>query len=366
MPGERDLKKRRLTVYDILFFEALGEEYDHLIEEIERAKKAGTLPAGLKYLVTPETLQAFLESNPETELPDILSIKTHSVLPEAWYANGPKKSVISRSAGYDHIEHLSGVINATSLRRYCVNAVAETAVKFVFAACGNLNQYQANMATFERNRCISFKELSNLKVTVFGVGKIGSRIYEILKGIGMDAYAVDIRSEELSKEYGPGVRFIEKEESYDSDIIVCGMNYTKEPSSRFYNKNYFSDEFFSKCKPGLVFVNVTRGEITDECALLKRLKDGSIFGLGLDAFAEEEEITNVLKKGMEPKTALAAAQKELVRLSVSREGNVYTQPHQAFNSDVAALDKAVETVKHLEAYYRNAGRCFDSQLPYYD
>ncbi len=352
--------------YDILFFEALGEENEHLKEEIEKAKQRGTIPADLTYVVTPDTLQAYLEKYPETVLPDILSIKTHSVFPESWYKTGAKKSVISRSAGYDHIEALADVLNATSLRRYCVNAVAETAVKFVFAACGNLNQYQANMATFERNDCISFKELSNLKATVFGVGKIGSRIYEILAGIGMDTYAVDIRREELSKEYGPKVRFIEKEEAYDSDVIVCGMNYTKNPASRFYNENYFSEEFLSKCKPGLVFVNVTRGEITDECALLKAYQEGRIFGLGLDAFAGEEDITNVLKKGLPAPTELAKAQKELVRLSITREGNVYTQPHQAFNSDIAALDKAVETVKHLEAFFRNGGKRFDSQLPYYD
>ena len=54
-----------------------------------------------------------------------------------------------------------------------VYAVAETAVKFVLAACGNLNEYQTNMATFERNDCASFKELTGLKATVFGVGRIG-------------------------------------------------------------------------------------------------------------------------------------------------------------------------------------------------
>ena len=352
--------------YDILFFEALGEENGHLKDELEKAKAAGTLPKDLTYMITTDTLQDYLEAHPETVLPDIISTKTHSVYPEEWMANGAKKSVISRSAGYDHIEAFAGRINATSLRRYCVNAVAETAVKFVFAACGNYNEYQANMATFERNRCASFKELTGLKATVFGVGKIGSRIYELLDGIGMDTYGVDVRKDELSKEYGEKVRFIEKEEAYDSDVIVCGMNYTKDPASRFYNEGYFSDEFFGKCKPGLVFVNVTRGEITDEAAMLKHYKEGRIFGIGLDAFAKEEGITNVLRGRKEAETALEKAQLELIRLSLTREGNIYTQPHQAFNSDVAALDKAVETVKHLEAYYRNGGKKFDSQLPYYD
>lgn len=352
--------------YDILFFEALGEENEHLKEEVEAAKKRGSLPEGLTYLVTTDTLQDHLKAHPETELPDIISTKTHSDYPEWWYGQGTKKSVISRSAGYDHIEAQADRLNATSLRRYCVNAVAETAVKFVFAACGNLNQYQANMASFERNRCVSFKELSNLKATVFGVGKIGSRIYEMLSGIGMDVRAVDIRREILSKEYGPKVRFIEPEEAFDSDVIVCGMNYTKNPASRFYNEGYFSEAFLRKCKRGLVFVNVTRGEITDERALLTLYEEGRIFGIGLDAFAHEAELTEVLRGKRTAETPLEKAQTELIRLSLTREGNVYTAPHQGFNSDIAARDKAIETVRHLEAYYRNGCKHFDSQLPYYD
>ena len=352
--------------YDILFFEALGEENGHLKEELEKAKAAGKLPKDLTYLVTTDTLQDYLEKHPETVLPDIISTKTHSIYPEEWMSTGNKKSVISRSAGYDHIEALADRINATSLRRYCVNAVAETAVKLVFAAAGNLNQYERNMATFERNDCLSFLELTGRKATVFGVGRIGRRIYELLAGIGMDVYAVDIRKDALSKEYGGKVRFIEKEDAYDSDVIVCGMNYTKDPASRFYNDGYFSEEFFSRCKKGMVFVNVTRGEITDEAAMLRHYKSGQIFGVGLDAFAKEEGITNVLRGKRAAETEQEKAQAEFIRLSMTREGNVYAQPHQAFNSDVAALTKAVETVKHLEAYYRNGCKKFDSQLPYYN
>ena len=51
--------------YDILFFEALGEENGHLKEELEKAKAAGKLPKDLTYLVTTDTLQDYLEKHPE-------------------------------------------------------------------------------------------------------------------------------------------------------------------------------------------------------------------------------------------------------------------------------------------------------------
>lgn len=350
--------------YDILFFEALGEENAHLTEEIEKAKVRGTIPAYLRYYVGTETLQEYLTANPGAPLPDILSTKTHSILPKEWLHNGKKKCVISRSAGYDHFEHLAQVANITSLREYCVNAVAETAVKLMFCTCGNLNQYTRNMTTFERNNCISFKELSNLKVTVFGVGKIGKRIYDMVKGLGMDARAVDLRADTLAGLYN-GVRFISKEDATDSDVIICAMNYTRDPASRYYNRSYFTEEYLRRFPKGLVFINVTRGEIAPEAPLWRLYKEGHIFGIGVDTFHGEAELTKVLRGQKTAENEHEEAAIAMIDAALSRTENVYVQPHQGFNSDVAALCKATETVKHLEDYFSRGCTDFASQLPYY-
>lgn len=342
--------------YDILFFEALGEERGHLMEAMEQAKLAGRIPGDFSYYVGPETLQEYLADHPGTVLPDILSTKTHSRLPDAWLHTGRKKSVISRSAGYDHFEHLADMANITSLREYCVNAVAETAVKLLLCAAGNLNQYTANTALFERDKCISFKELTGRKATVFGMGKIGSRICRMLRGLGMDTRAVDIRGSELTAP--EGVRLISKEEATDSDVVICAMNYTANPGSRFYNRHYFTEEYLSQFPKGLIFVNVTRGDIAPEGVLLKLYREGRIFGLGLDVFENETEVARLLRQ--EPDSQAPAVQ--IIRAALAGTENFYVQAHQAFNSDKAALCKAVETVNHLEAYCKGG---FLSQLPYY-
>ncbi|MDR3259077.1 MAG: hypothetical protein LBT51_05595 [Fusobacteriaceae bacterium] len=114
--------------YDIIHFEALGAESQHLAEETKKAQEKELLPKELRYEITPDDLQTYMIKNPDIILPDILTTKTHSILPVE-YLKGIKKSVVTRSAGYDHFEHLSSVINLASLREYCVNAVAETAIK---------------------------------------------------------------------------------------------------------------------------------------------------------------------------------------------------------------------------------------------
>lgn len=136
--------------YNTIHFEALGKEALHLDEEMQIASEKGLLPSDFTHIATPMTLQDYLQQNPGFVLPDLITTKTHSKIPES-FLEGKKKSIITRSAGYDHFEHLAQIANITSLREYCVNAVAQTAIKFLFATAGCLNEYTQNTLTFERN-----------------------------------------------------------------------------------------------------------------------------------------------------------------------------------------------------------------------
>jgi D-lactate dehydrogenase len=351
--------------YDIMHFEALGPEAQHLEEEILKAKAQKHLPADHTYLITPSNLQDFLKDNKWVSLPDIITTKTHSVLPES-YLGGQKKSIITRSAGYDHFEHLVEKANIASLREYCVNAVAQTAMKFLYAAAGELNHYTKNIETFERKNSNAFIELDKQRtLSVFGVGKIGRKIYELAEANGLTVQGVDVRQEELRKTYEGTVRFVTREEAaISSDIMVNAMNLTKNRVSRFYNAGYFSKDYLSRTKDGLIFINVTRGEIAPESVLLELYQSGKIAGLGLDVFTNESEFAKVML-GDAPGSADLRAAQTLVRQSLERSANIYVQPHQGFNSDVAAKTKAVEAIKHVVAWHKNEGRCFDEQLPYY-
>ncbi|MDR2523594.1 MAG: hypothetical protein LBC93_07865 [Synergistaceae bacterium] len=354
-----------MSDYDVIHFEALGEEAKHLEEETALAQGKDELPKDLKYLILPETLQEFMGKNPNAALPYLVTTKTHSVLPQD-YLSGAKKSVITRSAGYDHFEHLAGTANIASLRLYCVEAVAQTAVKFLYAAAGCLNHYTENTRTFERNKSLSFMELNPKRTAaVFGVGRIGKKTYDLLAANDLTVQAVDVREEELKGLYGESVHFVAKEAAIkNSDVIVNTMNLTKNPKSRFYNVNYFSKEYLLQAKPGLIFINVTRGEIAAESGLLELFDKKIIGGLGLDIFTDENAFAKVVRGGAPDRPDHAAA-KELAERALNHSANVYVQPHQAFNSDIAAGSKAREAIRHIAAWYKNGKKHFDEQLPYY-
>ncbi len=352
--------------YDVIHFEALGAEAEHLKRETEQAVQAGLLPEGFRALITPDTLQEYLEANPDCCLPEIVTIKTHSEIPAGWL-EGKKKSIITRSTGYDHVEAYEKLANVTSLREYCVSAVAQTAIKFLYATAGHLKEFEANTATFERKNVHSFMEMApGRMVTVFGAGKIGKKICDLVRANNMDVQAVDVREKELDRLYGGSLRFVSKEEAIrTSDVIINAMNLTKNPGSVFYNEGYFSYDYLRRANPGLLFINVTRGEIAPESVLLPLYKEGLIAGIGLDVFSAEDRFTKALQDGRIVSDPDLVAGMILLEMAGSGKNNIYVQPHQGFNSDLAARTKAEEAVLKIENWYQNNKERFDEQLPYY-
>ena len=445
-------------IYDIIHFEALGKEKDHLEEEIQKAIFAGQLPKNHKYLITHLNMQQFLTENPGFILPVTTTIKTHSLfldsyvlpvdkVPEEYHIladkisidkNIPreyclqlafaeasddlinqvmegfeKKSSISRSAGYDHVEHLQKFMNIASLREYCVNAVAETLIKFMFACSGELNHYSYKTGTFDRKTSKVFKEMTGRTAAVFGLGRIGKRAYDMLEGFGINVLAIDIRQEELLKDYGGKINFVSKEYALPiADAIFNLMSYNK--TGRFKNIGYFTDEDFEKTKDGIIILNGTRGPILPEHRVLRWYQDGKVGGIGLDVFTEESMFADLINGKITTDNIDLLAAKQIVDMALgnmsieeiefainqtidqyktgklkphiteknipemvnvlakyvhavnSRERpNIYVSPHQGFNSDVAAETKAVEAIKHVVAFYKNNMQKFDEQLPYY-
>jgi phosphoglycerate dehydrogenase-like enzyme len=67
----------------------------------------------------------------------------------------------------------------------------------------------------------------------------------------------------------------------DVDAIVVSLPETAA------TVGLLGDEVFSGVKPGTIFVNVGRGTVVDEAALLNALRDGRIGFAALDVFASE-------------------------------------------------------------------------------
>jgi phosphoglycerate dehydrogenase-like enzyme len=126
-------------------------------------------------------------------------------------------------------------------------------------------------------------ELRGRKLAVIGMGAIGREVARIGRAFGMEVYAikraVTERDSELSKEVrflgaGPDdLEYVLKE----CDFVALCVPLTPSTSGLIGAKEL-------ELLAGKYLVNVSRGEVVDEEALFRALKDGKLAGAGIDTW----------------------------------------------------------------------------------
>jgi D-3-phosphoglycerate dehydrogenase / 2-oxoglutarate reductase len=196
----------------------------------------------------------------------------------------PKLKVISRlGVGMDNID--INVAKQNGIKVYKTQttpapAVAELVLGFMLDLARKIS-YQNNILKSGTWK----KEMGNLlkskTLGVIGLGIIGKTLVELVKGFDFNILAFDLyQDEQFSKEYGVNYCDLDTLLS-ESDIISIHLNLTDE-TNQLMNATQIS-----KMKPGSILINASRGEIIDEEALCKALKEKKILGAGLDVFSEE-------------------------------------------------------------------------------
>jgi D-3-phosphoglycerate dehydrogenase len=120
--------------------------------------------------------------------------------------------------------------------------------------------------------------LAKKTVGIIGYGGIGRRVALLLSAFGTKVLAYDVR--DISGEQGVIVCDLEQAIA-QSDIVSLHVPYTLE------NHHLINDSVLNKMKPGAMLINVARGGLVDEKALLKALETGRISGAALDCFETE-------------------------------------------------------------------------------
>ncbi|MFP4202351.1 MAG: 2-hydroxyacid dehydrogenase [Candidatus Acetothermia bacterium] len=126
---------------------------------------------------------------------------------------------------------------------------------------------------------------------VVGMGRIGSAVARRGHfGFGMDVlYYSRTRKEDLEDELG--AEYVELERLLrESDFVSLHTPLTSE------TKGMIGERELELMKEDAILVNVARGPVVDEPALVEALKSGEIRGAGLDVFEEEPEVHPGLKE----------------------------------------------------------------------
>ncbi len=121
---------------------------------------------------------------------------------------------------------------------------------------------------------------------IIGMGRIGKAIARRCKlGFGMDVIFYN-----RSPVADPGIpaRQVSFEEALGADVVVISLAATPE------TKRLIDAGAFARMKPTAIFVNVARGDIVHEEALVEALARGKIAGAGLDVYEYEPKVTPAL------------------------------------------------------------------------
>lgn len=311
---------------DIFLYEVFAEE---------SAELSTIIGDSLSFAVTNKTIQESGHSDPPARL---ISIRTQSIVPTVWTPN--LDGVLSRSTGYDHlVEFLDRItipLPCGYLPEYATRAVAEHAILLVMALLRRLPQQIDQFTRFHRDG-LTGNEIFGKNLLVVGVGRIGHEIFSLGSHLGMHVRGVDIQP------HWPDVHYVSKEEGIRwADVIVCAMNLTDE------NRGYFSYGVLQRAKPGVIFVNIARGEHAPIEDLYKLLSENHLGGLGLDVFEDEPDIAGMLRGNGTTKSRTLNAINEILH-----HPRVILTPHNAFNTIEAVQRKSQYTVDEIRYFLKN-------------
>ncbi|MBA3451272.1 MAG: D-2-hydroxyacid dehydrogenase [Chloroflexia bacterium] len=165
---------------------------------------------------------------------------------------------------------------------------AQPLAEFVFAALlfhgKELGRLQADQRARQWNR-FSGSELAGQTMAIIGPGRIGQQIGRIARAFHMRVVAMG-RDNDPARARTLGMdRLFTRGELLtmlgEADCLVVCAPLTPETDG------LLGAGEFAALKPGVVFINIGRGAIVDEDALLARLRRGDIAFAALDVFREE-------------------------------------------------------------------------------
>ncbi|XP_050104395.1 D-3-phosphoglycerate dehydrogenase 3, chloroplastic-like [Malus sylvestris] len=200
-------------------------------------------------------------------------------------AKGRLKVVGRAGVGIDNVDLQAAteygclVVNAPTANTV---AAAEHGIALLTAMSRNVAQADASIKAgkWQRNKYIGVS-LVGKTLAVMGLGKVGSEVARRAKGLGMhvishDPYAPADRARAI------GVDLVSFEQAVGTaDFISLHMPLTPTTSK------LFNDKTFAMMKKGVRIINVARGGVIDEDALVRALDSGIVAQAALDVFEEE-------------------------------------------------------------------------------
>jgi len=217
---------------------------------------------------------------------DILVVRSATkVTREVLEAAKELKLVVRAGVGLDNIDLKAAKergINVANTPEAPSIAVAELVMGLMLSWARKIPQADAGMKQekWEKKQLMG-TELRGKTLGIIGTGRVGKEVGRRAKSFEMNLLAYDVvKDEEFAKEVA--ARYVDLETLLrESDYVTLHVPLIQQ------TKHMLGAREFELMKPTAVLVNVSRGGVVDEAALVEALRAGKIAGACLDVYERE-------------------------------------------------------------------------------
>lgn len=206
-------------------------------------------------------------------------------------ACGPNLKIVANyAAGFDNLD-LPALSSHNVVVTNTPDVLTEAVAEHTFSLIMVITRRIAEADKLARSQISSFgpevmlgMELKNKILGILGLGRIGSRLAEIGKCLGMNVIYYDIK-QNLEFEIRVGAQFKSTPEEVLKESDVVSLHVPLLPSTR----HLINTERLKLMKREAYLINTSRGPVVDEKALVEALKNMTIRGAALDVGETEPQ-----------------------------------------------------------------------------
>ena len=204
--------------------------------------------------------------------------------------SGSVKIIASYSVGYNNIDIEAATkrgIVVTNTPEVLTDATADVAILLLLGASRRV--YEARKSAEEQKWVwatdfLLGKQMSGSNLGILGMGRIGRAIAARARGFGMKIHYHNRTKLTADLEQGAIYHNNIKSLFNKSDFLSINCPATKDTNK------IINEKTISYLPNGAVVSNTARGDVVDDEAMIKALKNGKIFALGLDVYNGEPKI----------------------------------------------------------------------------
>ena len=213
-------------------------------------------------------------------------------------ASSNLKLIANYGAGYDHIDIKTALqrgIIVTNTPSVLTTDTADMTMALILAIPRKLREGHEEMQSgswkgWSPSAMIGMR-ITGKKLGILGMGRIGQAIAKRAKAFDLDINYHNRRRLHQNIEESLSATYWENLEEMLSTIDILVVSASLNPSSLYL----LDAKCLGRMKQSAYLVNISRGEIIDQKALVRQLKEGRLGGAGLDVYDSEEIIGSDFK-----------------------------------------------------------------------